>query len=476
MDDISKAKPQLQFLTQSQCEQIHRSALEILRRTGVRVHNKEALKLLSDADCVLGDDNLVYFPPSVVEWALQQPPSEITLCFRGSGKPAAPLYGNNVNFGTGSDCPNIIDPRTGNHRAYTLDDLEQVIRFIDSIPELAFTMSTGIPSDYGSKSYRKQFSVMIKNTVKPVVFVCDDGEDCRRIISSAAEVAGGLDFLQINPTLLLYSEPSTPLQQSESALEKLLVMAESKIPVVHSPAPMMAGTAPVTLAGGLAVGAAEALSGLVIHQLKQPGAPFVFGSGLHHLDMRTSISVYGAPEFQLARLAVADLGRYYDLPTWGYAGHSDACIFDEQAASDSLFSVMNALLSGTNLVHDVGYLEAGLSCSPEMIVYTAEMISMLRHFKDGFTIDSESLALNVIHSVGPGGNYMTEDHTLERFRGYWDPRLYSRSRFEAWQAAGSRRLGERLREKTISLLDNATGTPLKDSSAREVDYILELTR
>jgi trimethylamine--corrinoid protein Co-methyltransferase len=116
---------------------------------------------------------------------------------------------------------------------------------------------------------------------------------------------------------------------------------------------MMGGTAPVTLAGGLAIGAAEVLSGLVIHQLKRTGSPFIFGSGLHHLDMRTSISVYGAPELQLARLGVADLVRFYNLPPWGYAGHTDSCVFDEQAASDSLFSVLMALLSGMILLHDV---------------------------------------------------------------------------------------------------------------------------
>jgi trimethylamine--corrinoid protein Co-methyltransferase len=244
------------------------------------------------------------------------------------------------------------------------------------------------------------------------------------------------------------------------------------MPIVYSPAPMMGGTAPVTLAGGLAVGTAEVLSGLVIHQLKNTGAPFVFGSGLHHLDMRTSISVYGAPEFQLARLGVADLGRFYGLPTWGYAGHSDSCIFDAQAASDSLYSVLIALQSRTNLVHDVGYLEAGLTCSPEMIVYTCEMISMLRYFNDGFTIDTDTLALDVIDSVGPGGNFMIEDHTIDRFRNYWDPVLQTRHRLDAWKQAGGRTMEDRVRERTSELMKNAPGSPLPASLAEEVEYIL----
>lgn len=472
MSSTSQARPRLDFFNNDQCALVHRAALEILRRTGVRVFHEEALRLLDEAGCSVKDETLVLFPAALVEWALLQPPSQISLCRRGSGEVCAPLYDRNVSFGTGSDCPNIIDPRTGAHRPFLLRDLVAMMRLIEELPELSFAMSTGTPADYMKNAYRKQFALMIQNTTKPIVFVCNDGEDCRRIITAAAAVAGGMDTLRLNPTLLLYSEPSTPLRHSRTALEKLLIMAENEIPVVHSPAPMMGGTAPVTLAGGLAIGAAEALSGLVIHQLKKTGAPFVFGSGLHHLDMRTSISVYGAPEFQLARLAVADLGRYYNLPTWGYAGHSDSCVFDGQASADSLFSVLTALQSGTNLIHDVGYLEAGLSCSPEMMVHTCEMISMLRSYNEGFSLDPESIAIEVIHRVGPGGNFMMEEHTIERFRNYWDPVLSTRRRFDAWEKGGSKNYESRVREKTTALMDGAKGAPLSDSLTKETDYIL----
>jgi trimethylamine--corrinoid protein Co-methyltransferase len=190
--------------------------------------------------------------------------------------------------------------------------------------------------------------------------------------------------------------------------------------------------------------------------------------------MRTSISVYGAPEFQLARLGVADMARFYRLPSWGYAGHSDSCVFDEQAASDAVFSTLIALQSGTNLVHDVGYMEAGLANSPEMIVFTCELIGMLRRFQEGFAINAENLALEAIHGVGPGGNFLTEDHTMEHFREYWESTLFTRQRFDGWKAEGAKTLGRRVREKTISLMDAAEGTPLPDSIDEEVKYILGL--
>ncbi|HTP57764.1 MAG TPA: trimethylamine methyltransferase family protein, partial [Spirochaetia bacterium] len=353
-----------------------------------------------------------------------------------------------------------------------LADLEACARLADGLPEISFLMSMGIPRDYRGNAYRRQYATLIETSRKPVVFVCNDAADCRAIVAAAAAVAGGMDALRINPTLLLYSEPTTPLSQSATATEKLLYMAQEGIPVVHSPAPMMGSTAPVTLAGGLALGNAEVLSSIVIHQRKRPGAPFLYGSGLHHMDMKTSISVYGAPEFQMARIAVACMGRYYGLPTWGYAGHSDSILFDEQAAADAVFSVQTALLSGTNLIHDAGYLEAGLITSPEMMVFTADMIGMTRHLTNGLGLSAEDLALEVIHSVGPGGNFLGEEHTIKHFREMWQPVLFDRQRFDSWQSSGSKGLRARLRERTLQIMESSRGTPLPEPLKKEVEGIL----
>ena len=468
------AVPRLSTLSREQCEAVHRASLEILRRTGVRVYHEEALELLRQTDAVITDENLVRFPPGLVEWALKQAPSRIALCRRGSNQVAAPMEGREVNFGPGSDCPNYLDPRAGERRPFTAADVMDCIHVVDALPELDFCMSMGIPSDLETANpYRQQFAMMLEHTTKPIVFVGDDRADCEAIVAMAVAAAGGIEQLRLNPTLLLYSEPSTPLKHSETATGKLLYMAEQALPIVHSPAPMMGGTAPVTLAGGLALGNAEVLSSLVMHQLKRPGAPFVYGSGLHHMDMKTTISVYGAPEFQLARVAVAEMGRFYGLPNWGYAGHSDSCVMDEQAAADAAFSVLVALLTGSNLVHDVGYLEAGLTTSPEMIVFTAEMISMMCRFMDGTSLDAESLALDVIDQVGPGGDFLTAKHTLKHFRGLWQPTLFSRQRAEYWVEKGSQRLGDRLREKTLSILEEHQPEPLPDSVREEIDYILK---
>lgn len=472
-NEILSAVPRLRMLTEEHCRVIHRASLEILRRTGVRVYHQDALKLLKSAGAAVSDDNLVHLNPGLVEWALKQPPSRVVLCERGTDRPAVVLEGRRVHFGPGSDCLNYLDPANGEHRRFTRQDVLDCIRLVDALPELDFCMSMGIPSDLeGDNPYRWQYAAMLRSTTKPIVIVCDDQADTEAIAAMAAAAAGGEEKLRTNPTLLLYSEPTTPLKHSQTATGKLLFMAENSLPIVHSPAPMMGGTAPVTMAGGLALGNAEVLSSLVIHQLKNPGAPFVYGSGLHHLDMKTTISVYSAPEFELARIAVAELGRFYNLPTWGYAGHSDSCTMDEQAAADAAFSVLASYLAGSNLVHDVGYLEAGLTTSPEMMVFTAEMIDMISHLMAGMTIDEESLALEVIHQVGQQGDFLSTDHTMNHFRDFWQPSLYNRKRMEDWIADGSPSLGDRLQDKTLSLLEEHQPEPLPDAVGQTVEEIL----
>jgi trimethylamine--corrinoid protein Co-methyltransferase len=465
--------PQFAMLSTEGCQELHRASLEILRHTGVRLHHEAALALVREHGAIIRDDSLAYLPPALAEWALRQAPSSIALCRRGGDEVVAPLEGRRVSFGTGSDCPRYLDPRTGERRPFTMADVEDCVRVVDAVPELSFCMSMGIPADLGQPNhYRWQFARMLSNTTKPIVFVCDDRADCEAIVAMAAAAAGGMEQLRKNPTLLLYSEPSSPLRQSGTALEKLMYMAEAGLPVVHSPAPVQGGTAPVTLAGALAQANAEVLSALVIHQLTHAGAPFVYGCGMHQLDMKTTISVYASPEFELARAAVAEMGRFYGLPTWGYAGDSNSCVMDEEAGADAAFSILVALLAGNNLTHDVGYLEAGLTTSPEMIVFCGEVISMERRFVEGFCLDEDGLAMSTIHEVGPGGNYLTTDHTLRHCRDLWRPALFNRFRGDRWAKAGGKRLSERLREKTVAILDSHRPEPLPGNVRDEIDRLL----
>jgi trimethylamine--corrinoid protein Co-methyltransferase len=314
---------------------------------------------------------------------------------------------------------------------------------------------------------------MLRNTSKPIVVVCDTKADMEAITAMAAAAAGGMDKLVQYPNILLYSEPSTPLQHSLEATEKLLFCAQHKIPITHSPAPMMGGTAPVTIASAVALGNAEVLSSLVMHQLQNPGAPFLYGHGVHHMDMKEMISVYGAPEFQLARVTEGEMGRFYHLPIWGYAGHSDSKVVDGQAAADAQFSVMVAFLAQTNLNHDVGYLESGLTGSPEMMVLTNEIVSMTRRFFEGIQVDDESLAVDVIDGVGPGGEFLSHEHTMDHWRELWEPQIFDRRRLDRWEERGAKDVNARLQERTVGILDEHKVEALPDSVEEDILRILQ---
>jgi len=259
-------------------------------------------------------------------------------------------------------------------------------------------------------------------------------------------------------------------------VDKLLLMAEYELPVVHSPGPQMGAVAPITMAGGLVMSLAEILSSLVVHQLKRPGAPFVFGAGIHHMDMSAMQICYASPEFQLTKAAIAELGRWYGLPTWGYAGCSDAKVMDEQAAVEATLSVIMAKFSGGNLIHDVGYMESGLTTSYEMIALTDELVAMTDNMMKGIEVSEETLLVDEIDRVGPGGNYLDSQVTLKRFREYWRPGLLDRRLRQQWLDKGSLTLGQRLTAKVIKILDEYRPKQLEAEKSRKLREILAQAR
>jgi trimethylamine--corrinoid protein Co-methyltransferase len=464
--------PQFSVLSESQLESLHLAALEVLRNTGIRFHHKGALDMLKQSGAFIKDGNLVKFPARMVEDAIDSVPGRVIMCDR-NGEPTVFLEGRKVNFGTGSDCLNLLDPESGEHRKFNQNDIINGYRLCDALPNIQFVMSIGLPAEIDPKlTYDVQMALMLEHTTKPIVFVTNDKASCQRAIDMAAAVAGGYEALRERQHILLYSEPSSPLQQSETAVDKLLLMAEYELPVVHSPGPQMGGTAPITMASGLAMSLAEILSSLVLHQLKRPGAPFVFGAGLHHMDMKASQICYASPEFQLTKAAIAELGRWYGMPTWGYAGCSDSKVMDEQAALETMLSVLMAKFSGGNLIHDVGYMESGLTCSFEMIVLTDELIALTDNLMKGIVVSQDSLMLEEINRVGPGGHYLSTEETLNRFRDFWYPSLLDRSIRSTWLRNGATTLGDRLNTKVKEIIKNHTSEPLAEGIKNEISSIL----
>jgi trimethylamine--corrinoid protein Co-methyltransferase len=461
------------LLSDSQLARIHHASLEILRRTGVRVCESEALELLRDAGCIISDGDLVKFPAAVVEEALLHAPSRIVLCSR-DGEPRVYLEEQRTFFGTGSDLMNTLDLETGERRPSRLSDVRDTARLADSLPNLDFVMSMALPSDLAPEtSDRHSFLAMITNTTKPVVFTAWDESGLADIITMAETVAGGADALTLNPFLLAYLEPTSPLQHSQAVLRKMLMMADRRLPIVYAPGGVDGASVPVTAAGSLALANAEVLSGLTIAQLRQPGTPVVYGSGSGPLDMKTTVASYSSPEFMRHCKAMAELGqRFYHLPTWGFSGCSDAKLPDIQAGVDSSLWILWTALSGANLVHDIGYLESGMTCSYEMIVICDEIIGYVRSLLGGIELTPETLALDVIDEVGPGGDYLTTEHTLRHYKECWYPNVFDRLSYQSWTEAGRTGALEKARNSARDAIANHRPEPLPEATLEALKSIV----
>ena len=464
--------PQFRVLSDDQIHEIHYASMEILERTGVIVLEDEARSLLKDAGARTVKDTRFRIPTCLVENALRTAPKRITLCGR-DGSRNVKLEGYKSYYGTGSDCPYILDSFTGKRRKMTREDVASAARLCDYLPNIDFFMSLGLISDVPWETYDKQqFETMILNTTKPIVFTATDISGLKGIYEMASLIAGGKENLKQNPSICLYAEPVSPLKHVDTALRKLLFAAENELPVVYTTGAMAGGTLPVTLAGALATSNAEILSGLVIHQLKRTGAPFITGGVLTIMDMRTSIFSYGAPEFHLMSAGMADIAHYYGLPVYSTAGCSDSKVLDQQAAVEAAISCIITAQCGANLIHDVGYLESGLTGSYEMIVLSNEIISMVKRIMRGISVTPETIALDIIDRVGPGGHYVADEHTYDHFKKeFWFPGLMDRQRYEPWVNSGCKTMAERLNSEVKRILDMRRLEPIPEKLAKEIHKI-----
>jgi trimethylamine--corrinoid protein Co-methyltransferase len=463
--------PSYRLFTEAQIKEIHRTSLEILETIGVQISHEEGVQLLSDAGCRIKGDNVVQIPNWLVEECIRSAPSRITM-YNRKGEQAMRLEGRNIYFGLGTDLISTQDLETGQTRPTRLQDVINATRVADYCQELDFIASFGLPSDVPINSmYLECVKAMLENSIKPIFFTAAGLEDLTLIMEMAAVVAGGKQALRNKPFLIHYSEPTAPLTHSYGAVQKLFLCADNSFPICYTPGDALGATTPVTLAGGIAQANAEALSGIVLHQVKHKGAPIISGFALVPLDMRTAIFSYGAPEFRLTNSAFADVYHYYGLPMWSTVG-SDAHCLDEQAAMEHAFGTLMAALDGANLIHDVGYLGQGLLSNPASIVMCNEIISYVKRVVRGFDITREKLSVDVIRQAGPAGSFLTKRHTAQHYREeLWQPKLANRDTPGEWQKRGAQSYREVVTQKALEILKQHQPEPLPDEIQQKVDDI-----
>jgi trimethylamine--corrinoid protein Co-methyltransferase len=469
---IETAYPKLHMLSNEQIRAIHHTSLDILSQTGIVMKNQAARELLLQAGAWVSEGRLK-IPPHLVTEAIASAPSRIPLHNR-LGELTMPLEAGQVFFGAGSDCPFTIDLETGQRRPATLKDVQRIAQLCDGLEQIDFVMSMGVPSDVPALDhYVHEFVAMLRNSVKPLVYTANNLADMQDIYRIACAVTGGERQLREKPFLLLYAEPISPLLYPPESVDKLLFCAEKGIPVAYPPSPNTGGGGPVTLAGALALGNAECLLGLVLTQLVRRGTPFLYGMNTAALDMKSAIVSYGSPEWAMGQLAWADLGRFYDLPVWGFAGATDSKVVDAQAGIEATVTIMSAFMARSNLNHDVGYIEYGSTSSMEMLVVADEIIREMRFVMNGVEVSERTLARETIHRAEPGGGFLADEHTLKNWKwAQWRPVLIDRTRYDRWVVEGAQDMTARANERARKILAEHQSPPLSEAVEAIVAQVL----
>lgn len=468
-DFFSRCQPRITLLEQEHREEIHRASLALLERSGVLVHEDQALKLLKEAGCAVDSGRRVRIPERVVEQALASVPQQIEI-FDRLARPAMTLADRRAHFGTGSDTPNVIDLKTGKRRPAQLEDIKRAARLADGLQNVDFIMSLGLAGDVAvQRSDRYHFAAMLESSVKPIMFTAWSLDGLREIYEMAVAAAGSEGQVRDRPFLIHYAMAIAPFVHPRDSLEKVLFCAEKHLPVEYHSVDIGGSTAPATLAGSFVQGNARLLSGLVIHQLKSPGAPLIVDTSVTFLDMSTMASPYVTPEVLLASIMNKEMALYYGVPTFAKAGAGDAKVLDQQAGIEIGMTILHEYLIGNNLIHDLGYLEMGMTGCLESLVICDEVVSFVKRYGRGLDFSPEHLALEVIEQTGPAGNYLTHEHTLRHFRQeFWFPKLMDRNNYDGWLKKGSSTLKDRARERALEILGTHEPTPLDARAAAEM--------
>ena len=471
-------RPTLRFLSDADKEKIYHAALQVLEQTGMRLMHDKALARLKDAGCTVADGDRVKIPARLVEKAVERAPSRI-LIFNREGEAAMDLGGRRAYFGTGSDLIYHVEAETLTRHHTRLEDVRQAARVADALPNIDFIMSFAHPHEVDpERAYLESFLAMAENTVKPLVITAKDRHDLAIMWEMSKTLRGGEAQLREKPYWIQYAEPISPLKHPFASVDKLMFCAETGMPVIYSPAPIAGSTAPMTIAGHVVQGLAESFFGLVIHQLTAEGAPFLMGMGAAVLDMATSQCSYNAPEYLMAYMAMVEMSHYFDIPNWGYAGTSDSQIPDGQATLEAgLLSFMSAA-AGSNLNHDVGYLDFGRTGSLEMIVIMDDVIDQVRRIQKGIPVDDEHMSPAVIAEGARQGQFLTLPHTLKHLRStQWRPQVIGRQGYEKWVQDGETSLLDRARKKLAEILANHQPRPIPENlQARIGQYVQDFQR
>ena len=446
-------------------DSIHEASLSILERTGFTYEAglEETVDMLAKAGARIDwQKRRIRFSHELIREQVAKAPSQVILYAR-DGKNDLDLTEDRVHLGTGGAAVKILDLDTGQPRSSTLRDLYDLGRLVDRLDHIHFFLRPCIPTDIPESDYDvNMFYACLKATGKHVMSGVNDEAGLQRIIDMAAMLAGGKAQLQARPFIsIITSFAISPLKLCTQSTKIMQACNRQGIPVALSAAPMSGSTSPMTMAGTLAQLHAEQLAGITICQLTQPGAPLLYGGIPGMANMATMGYLGGGVECGMMNAAIHQLAAHIQVPNYNSAGLSDTKLPDAQAGWEKAMTILLGAMGGSNYMHhSAGMLESMLTVAPEQYVIDDEIIGMACKVLKGIEVDADHLALDVIDTVGPAGNYMTSPHTMQYMRSeyFQGNGVSDRKSRHQWEQGGSLDARERAKIIVRKILD-ANETP-----------------
>lgn len=462
-------------LSEDDIKTIHDASLKILERTGIGYEpglEKTAAMLEKAGAAVDHDGSRIRFPRTLIEEQAAKAPEKVVLCGR-AGEDDLVLDENRVHMGTGGAAIRVLDLETGIRRASTLNDIYEIGRLVDRLDHIHFYVRPCIPTDIPPSSYDVNvFYACMKATHKHVMAGVNDIKGLHDVIELASMVGSDRERLRVKPFIsIIASFAISPLKLDTAMTIIMQEAIRNHVPVALSAAPMSGSTSPMTMAGTLAQLHAEQLAGICICQLTNPGAPVLYGGIPGMANLRSMGYLGGAVECGMMNAAVHQLAHHVRVPNYNSSGLSDSKLPDAQAGWEKALTTLLAAMGGSNYVHhSAGMLESMLTVAYEQFIIDDEIIGMCCKVLKGIDVDAEHLAVEVIETVGPGGNFMMSPHTMANIRKeYFQGNGVSDQRsMEKWEEDGSRDARERARAIARKMLSGEKVSCIPE----EVDQVI----
>jgi len=462
-------------LTQEQVKNIHEASLTILETTGVGYEEglgDTAEMLEKNGADVDRDKRKIRFPRDLIVENVAKAPETVMLYGRDTANDLE-LTGDRVYLGTGGAAIKILDPDTGEARPTTLNDLYNVSRLVDQLDNIHFLLRPCIPTDIPESAYDiNMYYACLKASTKHVMSGVNDENGFQDVLKLAAVIAGGKEELMARPFIsVITSFAISPLKLCTQSTHIMQEANRNNIAVALSSAPMAGSTSPLTMAGTLAQLHGEQMAGIAVCQITRPGAPTVYGGIPGLANLKTMGYSGGAVECGMMNAAIHQLSSFIKVPNYNSAGLTDSKLPDIQAGWEKAFTSILAAMGGSNYIHhSAGMLESMLTIAHEQYVIDDEIIGNCCRVLKGIDVDPEHLALEVIDSVGPGGNFMTSPHTMshmktEYFAGNGIADRKSRSK---WEKGGSLDTRERAKQMAAQLIAKSAPSQFSDEIDREI--------